>query len=59
MSATQASSFAASKSIELIILGCKNGLRDFSDTGILLAKLGPLVKYLRKRLAISFGSEIS
>ena len=50
---------AASKSIEWISFGCKKGLRDFSDTGILPAKLGPLVKYLRKRLAISFGSEIS
>ena len=59
MSATQASSFAASKSIELISFGCKKELRDFSDTGIFLAKLGPSVKYLRKRLAISFGSEIS
>ena len=41
MSATQASSFAASKSIELISFECKKEFRDFSDTGIFLAKLGP------------------
>ena len=54
------SSLATSKNIELTSFGGKKELCDFSDAGILLAKLGPmLVKYLQKRLAISFGLEIS
>ena len=54
------SSLATSRNIELTTFGGKKQLCDFSDAGILLAKLGPmLVKYLQKRLAISFGSEIS
>ena len=54
------SSLATSRNIELTSLGGKRELCDFSDAGILLAKLGPkLVKYLQKRLAISFGSETS
>ena len=53
-------SFTASRNIELTSFGGKKELCDFSDTGILLAKLGPmLVKYLQKKLAISFGLEIS
>ena len=48
------------RNIELTSFKGKKKLCDFSDTGILLAKLGPmLVKYLQKRLAISFGLEIS
>ena len=44
------SSLAASRNIELTSFGGKKELRDFSDAGILLAKLGPmLVKYLQKR----------
>ena len=38
----KAEDIAASKSTELISFGCKKGLRDFSHTGILIAKLGPL-----------------
>lgn len=41
------SSFAASKNIELTSFMGKNELCDFCDTGILLAKLGPMLeKYL-------------
>jgi len=54
------SSLATSRNIGLTIFGGKKELCDFSDAGILLAKLGPmLVKYLHKSLAISFWSEIS
>ena len=54
------SSLATSRNIELTSFGGKKELCDFSDAGILLAKLGPmLVKCLQKRIAISFGSAIS
>ena len=44
------SSLTTSRNIELTSFGGKKELCDFSDAGILLAKLGPmLVKYLQKR----------
>ena len=43
------SSLATSRNIELTSFGAKKELCEFSDAGILLAKLGPmLVKYLKK-----------
>ena len=36
-------SFTASRNIELTSFGGKKELCDFSDTGILLAKLGPIL----------------